>query len=358
MNINNNKKIFFGILGLGRVFSNRLLDVFTKEVTGTKIKGVFDKDSIKNIKFSKILNLSLIKNIKDFFKLKLDFIYIATESGNHAKHIKYCFDANKNVVVEKPPTLKVDQLLELQKIASKKKLFFFVIFQNRFNKSVLFVKKYLTRKILKKIIFVNLKLIWSRDQSYYNDWHGNWLMDGGVLSQQGIHYIDLLCYFFGQPIKCISVIEKKSNKLEAEDTHVGIICFNNDINCQISLTTAIRPQDLEASIEIITKDQKILLNGLCCNKLKILNHDLSNKKNNAKISKKFSSEVPTGYGLSHASALQGIVDYSLKIKNSIKPLKAIDTLNTIKLLNMLYRSSEKKTWAYFKENNFQSKLGN
>ena len=240
MNINNNKKIFFGILGLGRVFSNRLLDVFTKEVTGTKIKGVFDKDSIKNIKFSKILNLSLIKNIKDFFKLELDFIYIATESGNHAKHIKYCFDANKNVVVEKPPTLKVDQLLELQKIASKKKLSFFVIFQNRFNKSVLFVKKYLTRKILKKIIFVNLKLIWSRDQSYYNDWHGNWLMDGGVLSQQGIHYIDLLCYFFGQPIKCISVIEKKSNKLEAEDTHVGIICFNNDINCQISLTTAIR----------------------------------------------------------------------------------------------------------------------
>ena len=100
------------------------------------------------------------------------------------------------------------------------------------------------------------------------------------------------------------------------------------------------------------------MNGLCCNKLKILNHDLSNKKNNAKISKKFSSEVPTGYGLSHASALQGIVDYSLKIKNSIKPLKAIDTLNTIKLLNMLYRSSEKKTWAYFKENNFQSKLGN
>jgi predicted dehydrogenase len=358
MDIKNKKKIFFGILGLGRVFSNRLLDVFTKEVKGIKIKGVFDKNSIKNIKFSKLLNLPLKKNIKDFFRLKLDFIYIATESGNHAKHIKYCFDANKNVVVEKPPTLKVDQLLHLQKIASKKKLLFFVMFQNRLNESVIFVKKYLSKKILKKIIFVNLKLIWSRNQSYYNDWHGNWLMDGGVLSQQGIHYIDLLCYFFGQPIKCISIIEKKSNKLEAEDTHVGIVCFKNSINCQISLTTAVRPQDLEASIEIITKDQKILLNGLCCNKLKILNHDLSNKKNNAKISKKFSSEVPTGYGLSHASALQGIVDYSLKIKNSIKPLKAIDTLNTIKLLNMLYRSSEKKTWVYFKENNFQSKLGN
>lgn len=358
MDATNNKKIFFGILGLGRVFSNRLLDVFTKEVRGIKIKGVFDKDNIKNIKFSKMFNLSIIKNIKDFFKLKLDFIYIATESGNHAKHIKYCFDVNKNVVVEKPPVLKVDELVKLQKIAKKKKLFFFVIFQNRFNKSVLFVKKYLTRKILKKVIFVNLKLIWSRDQSYYNDWHGTWLMDGGVLSQQGIHYIDLLCYFFGEPIKCISIIDRKSNKLEAEDTHVGIICFKSGINCQISLTTAVRPQDLEASIEIITKDQKILLHGLCCNKLKILNNDLSNKKNNAQISKKFSSEVPTGYGLSHASAIQGIVDYSLKIKNSIKPLKAIDTLNTIKLLNMLYRSSEKKTWVHFKENNFQSKLGN
>ncbi len=79
----------------------------------------------------------------------------------------------------------------------------------------------------KEIIFADLSLIWSRKQSYYSDWHGNWKLDGGVLSQQGIHYIDLLCYFFGKPIKAVSLINNVSNKLEAEDTHVGLIKFKN-----------------------------------------------------------------------------------------------------------------------------------
>ena len=358
MLVHNKKIAFFGVLGLGRVFANRLLNVFKKEVKKVKINGVFDKNKFKNIKYSKIFKVPLVKNIKAFLKLDFDFVYIATESGNHAKHIKYCLSAGKNVVVEKPPTLRVDQILEIQKLSQKKKLSFFVIFQNRLNKSVLFVKKYLTNKILKKIIFVNLKLVWSREQIYYADWHGKWAMDGGVLSQQGIHYIDLLCFFFGEPIKCISIIDKKSNKLQAEDTHVGIICFKNNISCQISLTTAVRPKDLEASIEIVTRDQKILLHGLCCNKLSISNHNLKNKNENINISRKFSNNVPTGYGLSHKQALQSIIDYILKVKNPVKPLEATDTINTIKLLNMLYRSSEKKTWIYFKDNNFRSKLGN
>ena len=73
----------------------------------------------------------------------MDFVYIATESGNHAEHIMKCFNANKNVIVEKPPVLRVSQLINLEKIARKKKLLFYVIFQNRLNKSVVFVKKIL-----------------------------------------------------------------------------------------------------------------------------------------------------------------------------------------------------------------------
>ena len=72
----------------------------------------------------------------------MDFVYIATESGNHAEHIMKCFNANKNVIVEKPPVLRVSQLINLEKIARKKKLLFYVIFQNRLNKSVDFVKHF------------------------------------------------------------------------------------------------------------------------------------------------------------------------------------------------------------------------
>ena len=68
-----------------------------------------------------------------------------------------------------------------------------------------------------KIIFVNLKLLWSRDQNYYSDWHGKWKMDGGVLAQQGIHYVDILFYLFGKPMKCVSLMDNKINKLQQVD---------------------------------------------------------------------------------------------------------------------------------------------
>ena len=73
-----------------------------------------------------------------------------------------------------------------------------------------------------------------------------------MLTQQGIHYVDLLCYFFGRPIKCISLIANKSNKLQAEDTHIGIVEFKST-NCTLNLTTALKPSDQEASIEIFSK---------------------------------------------------------------------------------------------------------
>ena len=340
-------EVEFGILGLGRVVKSRISEVFKKEITNSKVIAVYDKNNKNSKKFSKLFKVNLSHSINSFLKKEMDFVYIATESGNHAKHIKKCFAANKNVIVEKPPVLRVDQLVNLQKIALKKKLLFYVIFQNRLNKSTVFAKKFLTHKLKKKIIFVNLKLLWCRQQNYYSDWHGNWTLDGGVIAQQGIHYIDLLCHFFGRPIKCISHLENKSNKLQAEDTSIGIITFMNGINCQVSLTTALRPRDVEASIEIVMQRKLIKLHGLCCNKLSINNKNLKN----------FSENVPTGYGLSHSKCLQNIIDIKLKKKNKFKPLKAIETLDTLKLLNMLYRSYEKKRWVYFNEKNLKSKLG-
>lgn len=352
--MNMKKNIKFGILGLGRVIENRVYKVFKNELKNSKVISVFDKDKKKNLKYCKLFKVFKNNTLKNFLDKKLDYIYIATESGNHAHDITKCFNANKNVIVEKPPTLRIDQLIRLNNIAQKKKLKFYVIYQNRMNKSVEYLKKIISRTFIKNTIFVNLKLLWSRKQSYYNDWHGKWLYDGGVIAQQGIHYIDLLCYLFGKPTKCVSVISNKSNKLQAEDTHLGIIKFKNNISCQVSLTTALRPKDFEATIEIFQKKKQIKLYGLCCNKIKIISYN-SNKNKSVNF-RKYNENVPSGYGLSHSKVFQNIIDYDLK-KDKRKPLKAIDTLNTLKLLQMMYKSSEKKRWAKISEKKLNSKLG-
>ena len=84
-------------------------------------------------------------------------------------------------------------------------------------------------------------------------------MDGGVVAQQGIHYIDLLNHLFGKPSKCISYITNKTNKLQAEDTHCSMIIYKNNISCTVNLSTGFRPKDYEASINIYCK-----IKFICC----------------------------------------------------------------------------------------------
>ncbi len=345
-------KIAFSILGLGRVIEKRIYLMFKKELKNAYVKTIFDKNKKKLNKFKKLFNCKVEHSLDKFLNIETDFVYIATESGNHFSHILKCFKKNKNVIVEKPPVLKVNQLETLNKIAKKKKLKFYTVFQNRENTSVNYVKNLLKNE---KVIFVNLSLIWSRFQNYYNDWHGNWKTDGGVLAQQGIHYVDLLIYLFGQPLKCISSISNKVNKLQAEDTHSSLIIFKkNEVSCNVNMSTAFRPVDYEASINIYCKDKIITLRGLCCNEVSV--HKLKNKKRSS-IIKKFSQKVPSGYGVSHKKVFQKVINKELK-KSSASPLKASETIGTIKLINMMYISFFKKRWVYFKEKNLISKLGN
>tara|TARA_B100000401_G_C52372951_1_gene515780 strand:- start:139 stop:501 length:363 start_codon:yes stop_codon:yes gene_type:complete len=119
------------------------------------------------------------------------------------------------------------------------------------------------------------------------------------------------------------------------------------------MSTAFRPRDFEASINIYCKKRIISLSGLCCNKVSI--NELNQNTNNFIKLKKFSEEVPSGYGISHRRVFQKIIDYELKKKNL--PMNAYDSLSTIKLINMMYKSFDKKKWILFKEKNLISKLG-
>ncbi len=347
------KKIKFGILGLGRVVDFRVAKMFLNELKNSKVTAICDKNKNKVAKFKKKFNCVSYTNSNKFFNEKFDFVYIATESGNHFKHIFEAFKKNKNVIVEKPPVLKLGDLKILNEIAKKKRLKFYVIFQNRYNKPVVFLKKFV-KEIQKNLILVNLNLLWSRNQNYYSDWHGNWKMDGGVLAQQGIHYIDLLCYLFGKPVKCISNLSNKSNKLQAEDTHSALIIFKNNLSVTVNLTTALRPCDITANISIFTKTKVYNLNGLCCNKIKISENGSEKRFN--KLEKKYSENVPNGYGLSHRIVFQRLIDSHLKL-NKKQPTTASESYDTVKLINMMYKSYEKKRWIHYKEKDFISKLG-
>lgn len=351
------KYLRLGLLGLGTLVEKRLCNVFIKELDNIKIIRVFDKDKKKNFKYSKLFKCEYAKNYNEFFiNLNVDFIYIATPSGDHFIDVLNSFKFNKNVIVEKPPVLKVSQLVFLNNFANKKKLIFYTVFQNRYNSAVKILKKNFRKLNKEKIICVNLNLLWSRNQKYYSGWHGKWKTDGGVLSQQGIHFIDLLCYFLGTPKECASAISKISNKLQAEDTHVGVIKFNL-ANCTFNLTTALKSNDYKCEITIFFQTMRVRLYGLCCNKIDIIYYKKTKKHILEKTFKKNSINVKNGFGLSHVAILREISKSYFKNKICHNFL-AKNSLNTLKLVHMLYRSALIKKFSNFNNSSFISRLGN
>ena len=174
------------------------------------------------------------------------FVIVASPSGLHFEHTKSLLVNHINVLSEKPVCMGIEEQNQLIDITKTNNLKCGVIFQNRFNPAIQTLKEVIEENILGKINICSMKLHWCRQQSYYSDqWHGKWNMDGGVINQQAIHHLDALQWLNG-PIKQVFSMEGNLiNNLEAEDTMMACISFENKGLGTIEATTAFRPKDLK-----------------------------------------------------------------------------------------------------------------
>ena len=220
-------EIRVGILGAGRVVQSRLVEVFGDELQHVKVTCVCDKVSERADKVAADLSARALYDDQELMQASdVDVVFVATESGNHYKHTKQALDAGKHVIVEKPPTLFAEQVIEMQEYAQQKNLMYAVIFQNRYNPAMRLLKQTHESGRFGKLVLATIRLRWCRFQDYYEDgWHGTWAMDGGVINQQAIHHIDALQWVCG-PVEEVSCMQTNAlNQLEAEDTTVATVRF-------------------------------------------------------------------------------------------------------------------------------------
>ena len=207
-----------------------------------------------------------------------------------------------------------------------------------------------------KIITATIRLRWCRYQDYYQDgWHGTWAQDGGVINQQAIHHVDAINWLIG-PIESVNAtITNQLNNLEAEDTLVAIMKFENGALGTIEATTAARPEDFEASLSVVGERGIVEIGGIALNKIKTWKFVKSLPEDKI-IPDQFSQEVENGYGNSHIPLLQNIIDTLTegKINTLVSPEEAI---NTSKVVHALYKSDEEQSWVKIKDNPISSRLG-
>ena len=74
-----------------------------------------------------------------------------------------------------------------------------------------------------------VRVRWSRNQDYYDQkkWRGTWAYDGGVLTNQASHHVDMLVWMMGDVESVMAKTATRLVKIEAEDTGVAILRFRN-----------------------------------------------------------------------------------------------------------------------------------
>jgi UDP-N-acetyl-2-amino-2-deoxyglucuronate dehydrogenase len=279
-------------------------------------------------------------------------VAIITPSGIHYEHsLEIIEKYKKHVIIEKPTVLKPSQLINLNKLAESLGVKIFPVFQNRFNKAVQRVKKGINSGELGDIRVLSVRVRWCRGQSYYDlsPWRGTYSMDGGCITNQGIHHIDLIRYLAGEVEQVTAKMATLGSEIEVEDTMVGVIKFINGAIGSIEITTAARPKDFEASISIIGSKGLAQIGGIAVNELQIYTPDENSCASN---SEDFSDCV---YGNGHMVLYDEIAICLLESREFIINQK--DNLKTIKLLNSFYLSDEQSKWINLNDNEESARLG-
>jgi UDP-N-acetyl-2-amino-2-deoxyglucuronate dehydrogenase len=141
----------------------------------------------------------------------------------HDSHIRLALRNDATAICEKPIVLNpwnLDALQEIEKETGKK---VYTIFQVRLHPVI----KALREKILNspddKVYDVDLTYITSRGKWYYRSWKGNIEKSGGIATNIGIHFFDLLTWIFGEVKENIVNVlqpEKAAGILHLRKAHV------------------------------------------------------------------------------------------------------------------------------------------
>ena len=206
------------------------------------------------------------------------------------------------------------------------------------------------------MITASVRLRWCRYQDYYEDgWHGTWKMDGGVICQQAIHHIDALRWMLGPVESVCAKMSNQVNKLEAEDTLVGLIKFQSGCLSTLELTTAARPKDFEASLSIVGDKGMAQVGGIALNKIDTWDF-IGDSESLEEVSKECNIDVPNGMGFGHIDYLEDLVD-SLEGGLNNAPMQVPDSTDALELVHSLYASVEEHRWVELNEKKRSKLLG-
>jgi UDP-N-acetyl-2-amino-2-deoxyglucuronate dehydrogenase len=347
----------FALVGCGRIAKRHSELLGLNQIDNASLVAVCDIIEEKAKNLGEQFNIPYYTDMDEMMqKENIDVVSVLSESGYHAKHVINLAKYGKHIVVEKPMALTLDDADEMIRICDANNARLFVVKQNRFNVPVVKLREAMDADRFGKLVLGTIRVRWCRDQYYYDqaDWRGKWSMDGGVLTNQASHHVDLLEYMMGDVESVFAKSMTALVDIEAEDTAIVTLKFKNGALGIIEATTAVRPKDLEGSISILGETGTVEIGGFAVNKM--VHWNFTNEiDGDDEVMEKYSVNPPNVYGFGHQAYYEHVVDSILNNKAHL--VDGLVGRKSLELVTAIYESIETGKEVFLRFKPTKCKLG-
>jgi len=172
---------------------------------------------------------------------KIDYMAITTPNYLHDAHIRFALKNGADAICEKPLVLNphnLDQLKVIEKETGKK---VYTILQLRLHPSIIALKEKVQKELEKdpnKVYDIDLTYLTSRGKWYFVSWKGDESKSGGIASNIGVHFYDMLSWIFGD-------VEENIVHLKTPDANAGMLKLKNaNVKWFLSVNYDYIPEDI------------------------------------------------------------------------------------------------------------------
>jgi len=330
----------FALVGCGRIAKRHSELLGNNQIAKARLAAVCDAAPGKAEAIGRQFDVPYYSDMHDMMRReKVDVAVVLTESGMHAEHVIALSKHRKHLMVEKPMALTLSDADRMIAACDTAGIKLFVVKQNRFNVPVVKLRQALEAGRFGKLVMGTVRVRWCRTQAYYDQdsWRGTWALDGGVLTNQASHHIDMLEWMMGDVESVFAISRTALVNVETEDTAVVALRFVNGALGVIEATTAARPKDLEGSISVLGEGGTVVIGGFAVNEMLTWSFARPEAGDDEVLSK-YSVNPPNVYGFGHQAYYEHVV--SAIMNNGQQLVDGLAGRKSLELISAIYESIE------------------
>ena len=172
--------------------------------------------------------------------VSIDYLSICSPNYLHDSHIRFGLRHGATVICEKPLVLNPWNVEALAKIQEETGRQVYNILQLRLHPDIIALKEKVSKSDPSKIFDIDLSYITSRGNWYYTSWKGDLMKSGGIATNIGIHFFDVLIWIFGS-------VKQNTIHLHEHDRAAGFLQLERArVRWFLSIDESTLPADVRA----------------------------------------------------------------------------------------------------------------